>query len=256
LDVDINDYSVIVEEQSVTETETEQEYMQPNSIADLRPKMCLQGVVKDTQLYGAVVDIGLDYDGVVHISQLSPRRVNRVTDVVQPGETVTVWVTQVNPEKRRIGLTMVRPPDVDWSELAEEQVYRGTVTRVESYGAFVDIGAERPGLLHVREMSSGYVRHPSELVKIGEEIEVRVLKLDRRKRRIDLSMLGIEDKIEADDDDEEEPTQTAMEIALERARTHGQTRRGQERRQAESSPDLSEREDILARTLKQHSQQQ
>ena len=236
-------------------TETEQEYTQPNSIAELQPKMCLQGVVKDTQLYGAVVDIGLDYDGMVHISQLSPRRVNRVTDVVQLGETVTVWVTQVNPEKKRIGLTMVKPPDVDWSELAEEQVHRGTVTRIESYGAFVDIGAERPGLLHVREMTSGYVGHPSELVKIGEEVEVRVLKLDRRKRRIDLSMMGIEDKIEMDDE-EEEPAQTAMEIALQRARTHGQTQRGQERRQVESSPDLSEREDILARTLKQHSQQQ
>jgi small subunit ribosomal protein S1 len=238
-----------------TETETEQEYTRPNSIADLQPKMCLQGVVKDTQLYGAVVDIGLDYDGVVHISQLSPRRVNRVTDVVQLGETVTVWVTKVNPEKRRIGLTMVKPPDVDWFELAEEQVYLGTVTRIEPYGAFVDIGAERPGLLHVREMSSGYVRHPSELVRIGEEVEVRVLQLDRRKRRIDLSMMGIEDKIEADDE-EEEPAQTAMEIALRRARTtQGQERRGQERRQEESSPDLSEREDILARTLKQHSQQ-
>jgi small subunit ribosomal protein S1 len=242
----------------VTETETEQEYeyAHPQSIGELQPKMCLQGVVKDTQLYGAVVDIGLDYDGVVHISQLSSRRVNRVTDVVQPGETVTVWVTQVNPGKKRIGLTMIKPADVDWSELAEEQVYRGTVTRIEPYGAFVDIGAQRPGLLHVREMSSGYVRHPSELVKIGEEVEVRVLKLDRRKRRIDLSMLGIEDKIEMDDDEQEEPAQTAMEIALQRARTHGQAQRGQERRQAESPPDLSEREDILARTLKQHSQQQ
>lgn len=236
-------------------TETEQEYMHPNSISELQPKMCLQGTVKDTQLYGAIVDIGLDYDGVVHISQLSARRVNRVTDVVQLGETVTVWVTQVNPDKRRIGLTMVKPPAVDWSELAQEQVHQGTVTRIEAYGAFVDIGAERPGLLHVREMSSGYVRHPSELVKIGEEVEVRVLKLDKRKKRIDLSMMGIEEKIEMDDE-EEEPAQTAMEIALQRARTHDQAQRGQERRQVESPPDLSEREDILARTLKQHSQQQ
>jgi uncharacterized protein len=71
------------------------------SIADLQPKMRLQGVVKDTQLYGAVVDIGLEYDGVVHISQLAPRRVNRVVDVVQPGDAVTVWVTKVNSGKGR-----------------------------------------------------------------------------------------------------------------------------------------------------------
>ncbi|HET92359.1 MAG TPA: S1 RNA-binding domain-containing protein, partial [Chloroflexi bacterium] len=192
------------------------EIEQPTSIADLKPKMCLQGIIKDTQLYGAVVDLGLDYDGVIHISQLSPERINRVTDAVQPGDTVTVWVTQVNPKKGRIGLTMVQPPDLDWQEMAENQVYTGTVTRIEQYGAFVDIGAERPGLLHVREMSSGYVRHPSELVKMGDEIEVRILKVDRRKRRIDLSMMDIHEEIE-ETLEETEPTQTAMEIALQRA---------------------------------------
>jgi small subunit ribosomal protein S1 len=222
------------------------------SMADLQPKMRLQGVVKDTQLYGAVVDIGLEYDGVVHISQLAPRRVNRVVDVVQPGDAVTVWVTKVNSEKGRIGLTMVEPPQVDWSELKEGQIYTGTVTRLERYGAFVDVGAERAGLLHVREMSSGYVRDPSELVKVGDEVEVRILNMDRRRRRIDLSMMGIADEIE--DEPEEEPSMTAMEIALQRAQAE---RRGRGRRHGKRrSPDLSERaerEDILARTLKQHS---
>jgi small subunit ribosomal protein S1 len=222
------------------------------SIGDLQPKMRLQGVVKDTQLYGAVVDIGLAYDGVVHISQLAPRRVNRVADVVQPGDAVTVWVTKVNSEKGRIGLTMVEPPKVDWSELEEGQIYTGTVTRLERYGAFIDVGAERAGLLHVREMSTGYVRDPSELVKVGDEVEVRILNLDRRRRRIDLTMMGIADEIE--DEPEEEPTMTAMEIALHRAQAE---RRGRGRRHGKRrSPDLSERaerEDILARTLKQHS---
>jgi small subunit ribosomal protein S1 len=222
------------------------------SIADLQPKMRLQGVVKDTQLYGAVVDIGLEYDGVVHISQLAPRRVNRVADVVQPGDTVTVWVTKVNSEKGRIGLTMVEPPQVEWSELEEGQIYTGTVTRLERYGAFVDVGAERAGLLHVREMSTGYVRDPSELVKVGEQVEVRILNLDRRRRRIDLTMMGIADEIE--EELEEEPAMTAMEVALQRAQVE-RRRRGR-RHGKRRSPDLyerAEREDILARTLKQHS---
>lgn len=223
---------------------------QPRSITDLRQKMRLQGTVKQTQLYGAVVDIGLEQDGSVHISQLCPAHVNRVTDVVQPGDSVTVWVTKVDPSQGSIGLTMIEPPGVDWNELAEEQVHTGTVTRMESYGAFVDIGAERPGLLHVREMSSGYVRHPSELVRIGEEVEVRILKLDRRKRRIDLTMMGI--KIEVADDPDEEPNKTMMEIALQRAHVE---QKGTERRpkKRHKPPDLSERADILARTLKQHS---
>ncbi len=222
---------------------------QPRSIADLRPKMRLQGTVKQTQLYGAVVDIGLEYDGLVHISQLSPERVNRVTDVVKPGDDVTVWVTKVNAEKGRIALTMVEPPRVEWRGLTEGQVHTGTVTRMETYGVFVDIGTNRPGLLHVREMSSGYVRHPSELVKIGEEIEVRILKLDQRKKRLDLSMMGI--KIEIEDDAEEEPVTTAMEIALQLARTRQQ--RPERRHEKRQPAGLSEQEAILARTLKQHS---
>jgi len=222
---------------------------QPRSITDLQPKMRLQGVIKEAQLYGAVVDVGMEYDGVVHISELAPRRVNRVTDVVQPGDNVTVWVTNVNAEKGRIGLTMNEPPRVDWHELAEEQIHTGTVARIESYGAFIDIGAERPGLLHVREMSDSYVRDPSELVRIGEQIDVRILKLDRRRRRIDLTLKGIVDEVE--EELEEEPAKTTMEIALE----HAQSRQpGHERRHEKRRPyDLSEREKILARTLEKHS---
>lgn len=228
---------------------------QPQSISDLKPKMRLQGVVKEVQLYGAVVDIGLEQDGVVHISQLAPQRVGRVSDVVQPGDTVTVWVTDVNAEKGRIALTMVEPPRVDWRELAEEQVHTGTVTRIEDYGVFVDIGAERPGLLHIREMSADYVRHPSELVKLGDELEVRVSKLDRRRRRIDLAMMGIdEEAVDLEEDEDEEsaqPAKTAMEIALERAQSKPQEQ--EPRHEKERLADLNEREEILARTLKQHS---
>lgn len=231
----------------------ESESTQPQSIAELEPKMRLQGVVKQTQLYGALVDIGLEYDGMVHISQLAPTRTNRVTDVVQPGDSVTVWVTKVDAEKGRIGLTMVEPPDKDWGELAQGQILTGTVTRLENYGVFVDIGAERAGLLHVREMASGYIGHPSEIAKVGDEIEVRILDLDRRKKRIDLTLMGI-NEIEEDDEEEAEPMMTAMEIALQRAQT--QPQESEKHDEKTSRPDLSEQEDILARTLKMHSQSQ
>jgi transcriptional accessory protein Tex/SPT6 len=118
----------------------------------------------------------------------------------------------------------------------------------------VDIGAERAGLLHVREMSAGYVRHPSELVRIGDEVEVRIVNYDRRKRCIDLSMMGIEPEAEEDQDDDE-PMRTSMEIALQRAQA-GQDDAGAppgEPSQQGSRPDLSAREEILARTLEQHS---
>jgi transcriptional accessory protein Tex/SPT6 len=222
------------------------------SLDDLKPKMKLRGVIKDTQLYGAIVDIGLEQDGLVHISQISPKRINRVTDAVQVGDEVTVWVTKVEPQRGRIGLSMVQPPDLTWNELKKGQTYTGTVTRIESYGVFVDIGAERPGLMHIREMSSGYVRHPSDLVKMGDELEVRVLKVDRRKHRIDLGMAEFEVEEDAFEDNDV-ATKTTMEIALERARNNRETEDdssgSQKKSRRQGLQDLSEREEILARTL-------
>jgi ribosomal protein S1 len=230
----------------------------PRSISDLTPKMRLEGTVKRTTIHGAIVDIGVERDGLVHISQLAPARVNRVEDVVQPGDKVTVWVQRVNEKNGTIALSMVEPPEVDWQELTEGQVRKGVVTRMESYGVFVDIGAERPGLLHVREMSTGYVRHPSEIIQMGEEVEVRILKYDRRRRRIDLSMLGIAPEMaDLEGDEEDEPLPTSMEIALQRAREERkgprETSRRRESRSSKKTDELAEREAILERTLRQHS---
>jgi small subunit ribosomal protein S1 len=227
----------------------------PASISDLRPKMRLTGTVKETQLYGAVIDIGLEQPGLAHISQLSRKRVGRVTDVLKEGDEVTVWVTQVDEAKGRIGLSLVEPPQLEWNDLEQGEACSGTVTRLERYGAFVDIGAERPGLLHVREMSDGFVRHPSEIVKIGQTLQVYILNVDRRKRRIDLTLRGAEEEpdFDLDEDEVEQPPQkTAMEIAIERAASGNQTRQ-RRRRKRKEAPDLSERDAILARTLKEHS---
>ncbi len=222
------------------------------SVADLVPKMRLEGVVKETSSHGAVVDIGLEVDGLVHISQLAPTRVSRVSDAVKPGDRVTVWVTNVSADGKSVGLTMVEPPAVDWQELSEGQVRRGVVVRLEPYGAFVNIGAERPGLLHVREMSTGYVRHPSEIVKLGDEVEVRILKYDRRKRRIDLSMLGIApEEAEEEAAETEQPALTPMQIALQQAQ-NGARSRDARRASRRPSREVAEREAILSRTLEQH----
>jgi len=220
---------------------------QPSSISDLRPKMKLIGTVTGTQLYGAMVDVGVEYDGLVHISQLSTERVNQVSDVVQPGDEVTVWVGQVDEQKGRIGLTMVEPPDVTWDQLESGQSYTGQVVRLEPYGAFVDIGAERPGLLHVGQMSSGYVRHPSDLVTVGDEIEVRINEIDRRRKRIDLTTADFTYEIEEEED--EEPTMTAMEAALQRAQAIKQEEKQQSRQSKAKAPDLTDREAILSQTL-------
>ena len=138
----------------------------PTSFADLKPKMQLSGIVKRLELYGAFIDLGQGLTGLIHVSKLGGEQVNRVSDVLKEGDEVMVWVEKVDPERQQIMLTMVPPLAVDWTELQTDRPYSGKVTRLENFGAFVNIGAEREGLVHISELSHDYVKHPSEVVKV------------------------------------------------------------------------------------------
>jgi small subunit ribosomal protein S1 len=160
----------------------------------LAPKTKLSGKVLKTTLAGALVDVGQNVPGVIHISQLSEGSINKVEDVVQEGQTVDVWVKRV--KKDRIELTMIKPLGLEWKEIEPEMVVKGRVVRLEPYGAFVDIGAERPGMVHVSELAHGYVKTPNEVVKEGDEVEAKVLDVNRKKKQIKLSMKALEPVIE------------------------------------------------------------
>lgn len=162
-------------------------------VAALEPKTKLSGKILKTTLAGALVDIGQNVPGVIHISQLQKDAVNKVEDVVKEGQTVDVWVRRV--KKDRVELTMVEPLGLEWREIQPDMIVKGKVVRLEPYGAFVDFGAERPGLIHVSELSRGYVKTASEVLKEGEEIEAKVLDVDRRKRQIRLSMKALQPEI-------------------------------------------------------------
>jgi transcriptional accessory protein Tex/SPT6 len=196
-----------------TTAETVAAPSEPLSFADLKPKMQLTGTVKRLELYGAFIDLGPGLTGLIHVSKLGGEQVNRVSDVLKEGDQVSVWVEKVDPERQQVMLTMVPPLAVDWTELQTDRPYSGTVTRLENFGAFVNIGAEREGLVHISELSHDYVKHPSEVVKVGDEVEVKVLGFNRRKRRIDLSMKALIEK----------PT---VESAPAPARSEGGGRRG------------------------------
>jgi len=164
------------------------------SIPALEPKTKLSGKVLKTTLAGALVDVGQNIPGVIHISQLSENAVNKVDDVVKEGQMVDVWVRRV--KKDRIELTMIQPLALEWKEIEPNMVVKGKVVRLETYGAFVEIGAERPGMIHVSELAHGYVKTPSEIVKEGDEIEAKVLEVDRKKKQIKLSMKALEPEVE------------------------------------------------------------
>jgi ribosomal protein S1 len=205
----------------------------------LEPKTKLNGKILKTTLAGALVDIGQSLPGVLHISQISETPVNKVEDVLKEGQDVTVWVKRVR--KDRVELTMIEPLAYDWKELKAEMVVKGKVTRLETYGAFVDFGAERPGLIHVSELAHGYVKTAGDVVKPGDEVEAKVLDVDRRKRQIRLSIKALqelpveeetyeperkgkskrkgkkEETFEIEEEVSNEPQYTAMQVAWQQA---------------------------------------
>lgn len=228
------------------------EIANPTTMQELEPKMKLRGRVVKIELFGAFVDIGVEREGLLHISQLSDQRVNNVRDVVSEGDDVTVWVKQVDRKNGRIDLTMIEPVAVGWNDLTEGQVHTGTVTRIERFGVFVDIGAERPGLVHVSELAMGYVNSPNDVVKVGDAVEVKVIGVNRKKRQIDLSMKALEAPDAAPEAEEEDEMPTAMAMALKRAMEGADADAKAQRRRAKARTANQELDSIIARTLQQH----
>jgi small subunit ribosomal protein S1 len=161
---------------------------------EIKTKMHFKGRVMKTSLAGALIDIGAEQPAVIHISQMVPEAeqepIKRVEDVLQHGQEVEVWVRKVRGD--HIELTMIKPLDLEWREIKKGMTVKGTVTRLEKFGAFVEIGAERPGLIHISEMAHGYVRTPGDVVKEGDEVEAEVLDVNRRKKQIKLSMKALQ----------------------------------------------------------------
>ena len=228
----------------------------PSPEAQFKQKDKVQGKVVKTTLAGAVVDIGAGKLAVVPISQLRKEPVRRVEDILKEGDSVDAWVRRVDPKQGRVELTLIQPLGMEWRELKKDMVISGKVTKLEKFGAFVDIGAERPGLLHVSEMSHDYVRKPEDVVSIGQEIQVRVLDANRRKKQIKLSMKALSPEPEAHNEPEaepekpEKPAPTAMEMALRKAMSEGEqpaakVSKGKSTKKS-AKPDM---EEILSRTL-------
>jgi ribosomal protein S1 len=191
----------------------------PTRLEDVRAKMKLSGTVKKIELFGAFVDIGVGRDGLLHISALGPRRVNKVDDVVKVGDTVTVWVRKVDPQAGRIDLTLMEPSALEWGEIKPGQVYTGKVVKIEKFGAFVEIGAERPGMVHISELATYRVEEVTEIVKMGQEVDVKVLAVDARKKQIKLSIKALEAAEMAAATEPEEPGMTAIQAALLKAQS-------------------------------------
>ncbi|NIA11527.1 MAG: S1 RNA-binding domain-containing protein [Nitrospiraceae bacterium] len=186
-------------------------------VKKLAINMELEGTVKRLTDFGAFVDIGVGRDGLVHVSEMSVRRISKPSDVVSVGDTIKVWIKDLDRAHNRISLTMIPPGTKRLRDLEEGEVVKGTVTRILPYAAFVDIGVGRDAMLHIREMSWQFVKKPEDVVKEGEEIEAKIIKLDKRRERIDLSLKALQ---------EEPERQERPQGSNPRQRAEGQSSRG------------------------------
>lgn len=244
----------------------------PRSLDALKPRMGFTGKVTRVELGGVFVDIGVGVDGFLHISQIvSDKPVFRVADLFRVGDEVvvyihrvqperrridltmhkppayywdnlpigtklhnvrvvsvesfgvfvdfdgpkhglipfnlmpkgvrpkvgeqidTVWVVEVDESKRRIGLTMIEPPALPWEKIKKGEVYSGKVTRVERNMAYIDIGAEREGIVRLSSLGVSHADMHT-FVSVGEEVKVRVLKVEPSKRQLELTLEGVNAK--------------------------------------------------------------
>ena len=152
----------------------------------------LDGVVKNITDYGAFIDLG-GVDGLLHVTDISWKRINHPAEVLSVGQNIKVQVIRFNEDTQRISLGMKQLESDPWQAVADKyqvgQVYKGKVTNITDYGAFVELEDGIEGLVHVSEMS--WTRknvHPGKIVSTSEEVEVKVLEVDGDKRRISLGI--------------------------------------------------------------------
>jgi len=182
--------NIVVSRRAVLEERRAEE--RTSLVASLQEKQIVEGVVKNITDYGAFVDLG-GVDGLLHVTDIAWRRVSHPTEVLQVGQTVTVQIIKINHDTQRISLGMKQLQTDPWEGVAAKYPvgvqFKGKVTNVTDYGAFVELEPGVEGLVHVSEMS--WVKKnmaPSKLVTPGTEVDVAVLEVDSNKRRISLGL--------------------------------------------------------------------
>jgi len=151
----------------------------------------LKGTVTSIADFGAFVDLG-GADGLIHLSELAWHRVGHPSEVLKVGQQVEVYVMNVDPEKKRIGLSLRRMTPEPWSVVADQyvvgQIVTAQITRLMAFGAFAKIDNTIEGLIHISEMADYRIGHPKEIVQEGDEVQVRIIKVDPQNRRVGLSL--------------------------------------------------------------------
>jgi small subunit ribosomal protein S1 len=160
--------------------------------------MIVEGQISNIVDFGAFVDLN-GIDGLIHISELSWSHVNHPSEVINIGDTVQVKVLDIDRDRQRISLGLKQTQEDPWQRVVDTynvgDELEGTVTKVVTFGAFVEILDGVEGLVHISELANHHVENPREVVQPGDDVKVRILEIDTERRRLSLSVKRVEGQI-------------------------------------------------------------
>ena len=189
--LDVDDEDVVVDRRVIAEDE--ETASKQRRFGELKEGDVVRGEVRSLTDYGAFVDIG-GADALLHVGEISWHRVSKPSDVLSAGQQIEAKIIRIEPERKRIAISMKQLQAHPWDSIAEKYKagdrVRGTITRLADFGAFVEVEPGIEGLIHISEMSwaTKKVRHPSDLVKVGETVEAVVLGINLGERRMSLGL--------------------------------------------------------------------
>lgn len=188
--LDTTDEDVVVDRRVVLEEQARA--AQEGRVAALEPGAVLDGTVRSLMPYGAFVDLG-GFDGLLHVSDISWNRINKPEDVLSVGQQIQVRILKVDPETKKISLGLKQLQPEPWESAPGKyqagQRIKGTVKRLTDFGAFVEMEPGVEGLIHISEMTWGKkIRHPSDVLKQGDQVDAVILAIKPEERRISLGL--------------------------------------------------------------------
>jgi small subunit ribosomal protein S1 len=184
--------NVVLSRRAVLEEERKDQ--RQRILDQLNPGDKVEGTISNIVDFGAFVDLN-GMDGLIHISELSWSHVNHPSEVLEIGQTVNVQVLDIDRDRQRISLGLKQTQSDPWQDVLnshqESDIVEGTVTKVVTFGAFVEILPGVEGLVHISELAQHHVENPREIVSQGDKVKVRIVEVDADRRRLSLSLKDI-----------------------------------------------------------------
>ena len=188
--------NVVLSRRAVLEEERKE--VRQQILDRLQPGLVVEGQISNIVDFGAFVDLD-GIDGLIHISELSWSHVNHPSEILNIGDTVQVKVLDIDRDRQRISLGLKQTQEDPWQRIVDTynigDELEGKVTKVVTFGAFVEILDGVEGLVHISELAAHHVESPREVVHPGDEIRVKILEIDSERRRLSLSAKRVEDQI-------------------------------------------------------------